>query len=177
MSPRAAHDAPFWCEENAWHFCADARLDGHACAVVVISNPDRCVALWHQRAASAPSRPVLWDYHVLVSSRDAEGAHWIWDLDTTLAFPCAASAWARATLRALPGVPAPRLRCIPAEFYRREFASDRRHMRAPDGTWLQPPPPWPAIGAGHRLDRLLSFDDDDFGPWLELDVLTARWRG
>lgn len=36
-------------------------------------------------------------------------------------------------------------RVIPAETYLAEFASDRRHMRRPDGTWIKPPPSYPPI--------------------------------
>lgn len=34
---------------------------------------------------------------------------------------------------------------ISAESYLNEFASDRRHMRRPDNSWIKPPPPYPPI--------------------------------
>ncbi|MBX7080338.1 MAG: hypothetical protein K1X88_14170 [Nannocystaceae bacterium] len=172
---RAEHDAPYWCEENAWHLCADARLASHRVDVIVVSNPARQVALFHQRAAPHPAAPVVWDYHVLLGSRDDQGRTWIWDLDTRLEFPADARAWLHATVRALPGVPAARFRAVPASQYRAHFGSDRSHMRGRDGAWLQPPPPWPPIGASHRLDALLAFDDDAFGPWLDDADALQRW--
>lgn len=36
-------------------------------------------------------------------------------------------------------------RVIPASEFIKEFASDRRHMRRPDGTWIKPPPNYPVI--------------------------------
>lgn len=36
-------------------------------------------------------------------------------------------------------------RVIPANEFLTEFASDRRHMKRPDGTWIKPPPNYPAI--------------------------------
>ena len=99
---RAEHDAPYWCEENAWHLCADARLASHRVDVIVVSNPARQVALFHQRAAPHPAAPVVWDYHVLLGSRDDQGRTWIWDLDTRLEFPADSRAWLHATVRALP---------------------------------------------------------------------------
>lgn len=175
MSGRAAHDAPYWCEENAWHLCAEPRV-GRDVAVVVISNPRRSVALWHQRAAAEPTAPVVWDYHVVVAGRDDDDAVRIWDLDTTLGFPSAAGEYLTRTFH--PSVPSPlqpRFRLIDRVRWRAEFASDRRHMRGADGRWHQPPPPWPPIGHGHNLDVVLDFDTSTFGPWLERDALP--WHG
>jgi len=135
-------------------------------AVVVIANRGHTVALWHQRAAEVAGEPVIWDYHVIVVSRDPSVAR-IWDLDTTLGFPMPAPAYLDQTFRG--GVRAalvPSFRVIEAADYRREFASDRGHMRDADGGWQQPPPPWPPIGRGHTLDALLDADDPRFGPWL-----------
>lgn len=173
MTARAEHDAPYWCEENAWHLCAEPRI-GAGALVVVIGNPWRTVALWHQRAASRPDAPVVWDYHVVVVSRDAR----VWDLDTRLEFPIVLDVYLGKTFRM--GVAArlqPRFRAIDAADYRSRFASDRRHMLDADGDWQRPPPPWPAIGEGHVLDALLDADDDAFGPWLDDRALRAQVSG
>lgn len=173
MNVRAEHDAPYWCEENAWHLCVEPRIGSDA-VVVVISNPWRTVALWHQRAASPLDAPVVWDYHVVVVSRDAR----VWDLDTRLEFPIAFDVYVGRTFRE--GVAArlqPRFRAIDAAVYRSSFASDRRHMRDEDGGWQRPPPPWPAIGDGHVLDALLEPDDESFGPWLDARTLRAQVSG
>lgn len=36
-------------------------------------------------------------------------------------------------------------RVIPASEFLKDFASDRRHMKRPDGTWIKPPPNYPPI--------------------------------
>lgn len=36
-------------------------------------------------------------------------------------------------------------RVVPAKQFLQSFASDRRHMKRPDGSWIKPPPPYPAI--------------------------------
>jgi hypothetical protein len=172
MNGRAEHDAPFWCEENAWHLCVEPRV-GEDASVVVITNAWRTVALWHQRAASRVDAPVVWDYHVIVVSRSAT----VWDLDTRLAFPVALDEYLRETFRSVAPRLRPRFRAIAAPVYRSRFASDRRHMRDAEGGWQQPPPPWPAIGDGHVLDALLDTDDDAFGPWLDDRALAAHVSG
>ena len=176
MSDRATHDAPYWCEENAWHLCVDPRIGANA-HVVIISNPTRTVALLHQRAT--PGVPVIWDYHVIVVAHDRIGAAQVWDLDSTLGFPLPLAAYASQTFpsgvakRLAPRF-APRFRIIAVADYRARFGSDRRHMRDGRGGWQQPPPPWPQIGSEHALDAILDFDDRDFGPWLELDSWLRR---
>lgn len=42
-------------------------------------------------------------------------------------------------------------RVITAESYLLEFASDRRHMRRPDGTWIKPPPPYAPIATSCKF--------------------------
>lgn len=36
-------------------------------------------------------------------------------------------------------------RVVPAKQFLQHFASDRRHMKRPDGSWIKPPPPYTAI--------------------------------
>lgn len=44
-----------------------------------------------QRSSTAPGVPVVWDYHVVALVQHKAGDGWvIYDLDTTLAFPCPA---------------------------------------------------------------------------------------
>lgn len=170
MTWRPDHDAPYWCEENAWHLCVEPRVGADA-RVVVISNRSRTVALWHQRAAPRDDLPVIWDYHVIVVGADLA----VWDLDTRLGFPVRGDEYITQTFRpeAPPGL-RPRVRIVAASEYRARFSSDRRHMRDAGGRWQQPPPPWPPIGSGHALDRLLDLDDPSFGPWLDVDSFLQR---
>ncbi|HET6582698.1 MAG TPA: hypothetical protein VFG69_04610 [Nannocystaceae bacterium] len=175
MIARADHDAPYWCEENVWHLCADPRVRDGVAEVAVVTNADRRVALLHQRASPRPDGLVVWDYHVLLCSQTDEG--WLaWDLDTTLGWPLAAGDYlARTFPPALDPSWQPSFRIVVRDAYVRDFASDRSHMRGPDGAWLQPPPPWPAIGRGHSLPRLLDLADASAGPWLDLGAVCRRW--
>lgn len=162
---------PYYCEENAWQLCADPRLVDAQVEVAIVTNTTRTVALWHQRAATQPGAPVVWDYHVLLFARDDRG--WsTWDLDTTLGLPVPARTWLDATF--LPVAPrlAPRFQLLAAPDYTTRFASDRSHMRGEHGEWLQPPPPWPTIGEGHTLPDLLALDR---GTWLTLADLRERF--
>ncbi|HET7838585.1 MAG TPA: hypothetical protein VFL04_02410, partial [Rectinemataceae bacterium] len=61
-------------------------------------------------------------------------------------------------------------RLMPSAFYLSELATDRSHMRRADGSWLAPPPPWDAPGAG-RPGNLLSWIDPRLGvPGRVLDL-------
>ena len=45
-------------------------------------------------------------------------------------------------------------RVIPAETYLEQFASDRRHMKRPDFSWIKPPPTYPAIQSMSKYYKL-----------------------
>ena len=67
---------------------------------------------------------------------------------------------------------APRFRVIEAEAFREGFASDRSHMRRPDGSDRSPPPPWPAIGGeGTNLWDHVDVSRDGPGRIARLDDL------
>ncbi|KAF5841706.1 N-terminal glutamine amidase-domain-containing protein, partial [Dunaliella salina] len=99
----------------------------------------------------------------------------VWDLDTTLPFPCEGTQYAKEALRAstllLPPDFARLYRVVPASLYLEHFCSDRSHMKtsraslgsdshstegvsesggccddkADGASWSSPPPPWPPI--------------------------------
>ncbi len=165
----------YYCEENAWHLCADPQLADARVEVAIVSNAERSVALWQQRAATRADAPVVWDYHVLLFAMTT--SEWrAWDLDTTLAFPIDAARYLAGTFRPVPPQLSPRFRVLAADEYRRVLASDRRHMRDDAGGWLQPPPPWPPIGDGHTLPELLDLERASPGEWLTLAELQRRYR-
>jgi hypothetical protein len=179
---------PFYCEENVWHLCAHPRVAQAERRVVFISNAERRVAMWGQRAAPTPTHGIAWDYHVVLLLRQS-GQRWqSWDLDAHNPGPRSATTWLRESFdpaELLPRRYAPRFRMIESADYRRHFRSDRRHMRLPDGTPLRPPPPWPAIMGeppacasvddGSNLDRFLDTQDPGFlGQLFDLDAL-RRW--
>ena len=139
---------PYYCEENVWHLAQRADVSTGARAVAIIANEHRTCALWRQRAAPQPDRPVIWDYHVILITTDAAGA-WVHDLDTTLGFPEPLDAYMQQTFvpdLAIDPALRPRFRLIDAEDYVAKFGSDRAHMLGPDGRYQAPPPSWPLIG-------------------------------
>ncbi len=176
MSADAPPYCPFYCEENVWQLCAHPRAAAAAeRRVLFISNPRRQVAMWGQRAAKDPSVPIAWDYHVVLLLRDAGGPWQVWDLDAVDPGPRPATAWLRASfdrVGLLPPRYEPRFRVVPCADYRRHFRSDRRHMRRPDGSARQPPPPWPEIlgeppacapdDGGSNLERFIDTEDPGF---------------
>jgi hypothetical protein len=136
---------PFWCEENIWHLAQNPATVADERFVLLITGAKAEVACWQQRSG-VDGVPVLWDYHVVLATRSERWQ--IWDLDGRLGFPVPAETWLGSTFPCPDLVPArfqPRFALIPAADYVQSFGSDRAHMRGPDGRWLQPPPPWPAI--------------------------------
>ncbi len=171
--------APRWCEENVWQLCQQPAPLGQDLYVLFVSNARRACAIWQQRAAKDPQLPVIWDYHVLaVASGDPPQA---WDPDCRLGLPLPLEIYLRESflpLRAAYAHLAPHFRLLPSRTYLREFSSDRSHMRAADGGWLAPPPPWPLIGAPavpSNLLRFIDMDDPFMGQRLDLDGLRARF--
>lgn len=165
---------PFYCEENVWHLCVEPQVDGEPRAALVISNATRTVAVAHQRAAASPELPVVWDYHVVLAARSVRG--WvIWDPDCTLGMPLPLERW-RLESFGSPGFPepyAPRFRVIEAGLYRRTLATDRSHMRDEAGHYRVPPPPWPPIGEGTNLMRLVDVDAPGVGEVVGLAELSS----
>lgn len=167
--------APYYCEENVWWLAQEPRFALQRAEVAFVSNATRTVRMHAQRAGDGA--PVVWDYHVVLAAwRDAEVE--VWDLDCALGMPLPARVWLDASFEPpAPRALAPRFRVMPSETFVRAFASDRRHMRRQDGSWLVPPPPWPVIGAGtHALERFVELSDPTLGELVDLDALRARWR-
>lgn len=167
---------PYYCEENAYHMCAHPALAGREPAALFIRGSDGPCAMWHQRVAEAPGEPVYWDYHVVVLTR---GPWQIWDPDSTLGCPQPAAEYLKASFRPelkLPPELRPRFRLVDAAELQRTFASDRAHMRGPDGTFTEPPPAWPPIGAPNTstLARYLALGDPIAGEELGLLALFRR---
>lgn len=165
--PPADYQA-FYCEENAWRLAARLAEAGAAPALVFISNALRQVVLFSQRAANAHGY-VVWDYHVVVLAHGQ-----VHDLDCTAGTPLPLAAWIAASFPHVGQAPAqydPLFRVVPWPVAQAEFSSDRRHMRGPDGAWLQPPPPWAPISrpeAPHRLPAFVDMGPD--GPGRVLDL-------
>ena len=169
---------PFYCEENAFHLCGHAALTARRRHAVVIGGAHEGFVMWHQRAARGRSAPIFWDYHVIVLAEDP----WeVWDLDTTLGLPLPAIDYLRSSFRAgLPAELAPIFRVVPADLFVATLASDRSHMRGPDGRFERPPPPWPTISAperGSNLRRFVDMSDGFVGEVASLEAMCAKVTG
>lgn len=151
MNRRPLPYTPLFCEENIWHLARALLDDGHPADrlwVLILSNPARQVALFRQRADDGDGF-VVWDYHVVLLARDAEGER-IYDFDTTLPFPVERRRYFAETFPATEEIPPPlraRVRRIPAAAYLHRLHSDRSHMvgAIPEEAF----PPWPAITPDH----------------------------
>jgi protein N-terminal glutamine amidohydrolase len=144
-------------------------------AALVISNVARTVAMACQRAAPSPERPVVWDYHVVLAAHGAEGFT-IWDLDSTLDMPVPLRTYLRASFAWPHGFAPPyeaRFRVVEASRYRDVLCTDRSHMLDASGRYRVPPPPWPPIGSGTNLMRLVDIGDPIVGEVVELAALPA----
>jgi hypothetical protein len=85
---------PCYCEENVWRL-AYRKLQSNDAGtndyfVVFITNPLQCVPMYHQLAVTDPTKPIYWDYHVILISRSREdgSSAEVFDLDSHLPFPC-----------------------------------------------------------------------------------------
>jgi hypothetical protein len=164
---------PFYCEENVYHLCVDPCVRGEPRAVVWLTNRAQELGMAWQKAASSEDEIVVWDYHVMLLSRQKQ--RWrVWDPDSRLRFGLGLTRYLEATFPSqLPARLAPCFRLVPAPEYRIEFASDRRHMRHPSGGWRHPPPPWPKIGQGHTLPRFLALGGERPGVVTDLGGLKS----
>ena len=163
---------PFYCEENVWWLCNEAMPSAATAYAVFVVNAFGHCPFAGQRAVPE-GRLVWWDYHVVVLDADNR----IWDLDTRLGLPLPARDWLAGSFPFLDRLPAelmPRFRLIPCADYHRDFASDRSHMREPDGGWHHPPPPWPPIGDGMNLHRYCSAINAEPGELLDSRSLRRR---
>lgn len=186
---------PFYCEENIWKLCEHGVNAGSQ--VIFISNLNREALLFEQRGGDPIHGMVAWDYHVILAEPLSSAARehgmsgnsygrpqdatklatWsIRDFDTRLGNPCLWTTYRDQTFRKLPVDFAPwtpMFRPVPAELYHQRFASDRSHMRNPDGSWIRPPPSWPMIGEGSNLMSLIDFRDNSWGEVVELNELLS----
>uniref|UniRef100_A0A674MMK2 Protein N-terminal glutamine amidohydrolase n=1 Tax=Takifugu rubripes TaxID=31033 RepID=A0A674MMK2_TAKRU len=117
------------------------------------------VPLWKQKSGCG-DQPVIWDYHVILLQASLESDTQVYDLDSELSFPCSLELYASQALRSdhsLRPMYHRKFRVIPAEIFLMNFASDRSHMRNPDGTWKMPPPPYPPIRTAESQMNLETF--------------------
>lgn len=123
----------------------------------------------------------VWDYHVILIYHRRQA--WVYDLDTTLAFPTQFNDYFDLALRdnslLLPKYHR-MYRVISSGHFLDTFASDRSHMIRKDGSWSMPPPQYDCIRTeecAHNLDRFISMENDDpmFGEVLDSEQFKNRF--
>ena len=172
--------AAYYCEENIWHLCQEPRFEGVEGVVVVISNPWRSCALWHQRAASGPEVPVVWDYHVVMIA-EADRGWEVWDMDTLLGMPVPFERWFEGTFLGVGALRArfrSSFRVVEASEYVRTLSTDRGHMVGEGGRYMQAPPEWARIVQGPvNLMRFVDVGAGFVGEVLEEAPFFERFSG
>ncbi|XP_035537187.1 protein N-terminal glutamine amidohydrolase [Morone saxatilis] len=141
------------------------------------------VPLWKQKSGRG-DQPVIWDYHVVLLQVGLQSDSLVYDLDSELPFPCSLQLYADQALRSDRNIrPANhrKLRVVPADSFLLNFASDRSHMRNPDGTWKMPPPLYPPIHTAEcqmNLNDFISMDPTvGWGAVFSLDHFLQRYLG
>ncbi|XP_012673954.1 protein N-terminal glutamine amidohydrolase isoform X2 [Clupea harengus] len=155
-----------YCEENIWKLCEYIKAQPQHCIqdvyAVFISNERRMVPLWKQKSCRR-DQPVVWDYHVILLHTGNRESY-VYDLDTTLPFPCPLSLYEKEAFRSDHGLKESywrKLRVIPAETFLSSFASDRSHMKDEVGHWRMLPPSYPCLETAEskmNLDSFISMD-------------------
>ncbi|XP_073678008.1 protein N-terminal glutamine amidohydrolase [Garra rufa] len=156
-----------YCEENVWKLCEHVKDQG-TCSLdevyaVFISNDRKMIPIWKQKS-SRGDEPVIWDYHVILLHVNKQGQNYIYDLDTTLPFPCLLDVYSKEAFRSDEDLKPSfwrKLRVIPGDTYLKKFASDRSHMKDADGNWRMPPPPYPCLETSEskmNLDDFICMD-------------------
>ncbi|KAI8367900.1 N-terminal glutamine amidase-domain-containing protein [Choanephora cucurbitarum] len=160
-----------YCEENIYKLCEEIQTKRPDLLeyfhVVFISNKNRMVPLWQQRAGREEDHMVVWDYHVVLYFEKEGEKALVYDFDTLLPFPTPADVYATNTFK-------PHLvfndryhhafRLIPAKVYLESFQSDRSHMLKEDGCYIAQPPSYPIISKGqHNLDEFISMESCLYG--------------
>ncbi|XP_024980722.1 protein N-terminal glutamine amidohydrolase isoform X2 [Cynara cardunculus var. scolymus] len=147
---------PSYCEENVYllckKLCADGVADVSDLFVVFISNENKHIPLWHQKASHRADGIIIWDYHVICIQRRKEGkaVDLVWDLDSSLPFPSTLPSYVSESIR-------------PSFELFSEF--QRRHMKDSEGNWTSPPPEYQVLvaedGTVHNLNEYINMSTKD----------------
>lgn len=146
----------YYCEENILRALRRREFVEAATWAVIVSNANRDVIMMRQRSGRPVDGLVHWDYHVFAVYADPVMGRMALDPDSDLPFPCPLQRYLRDSFPDdVQRHVAPRFRVLRGSDYARDLVSDRSHMRRPDGSWVAPPPSWPAPGAGTGLPSVL----------------------
>ena len=163
----ACQYASCYCEENVYKLIKNLNSKSpdvlSNAYVVFISNENRCVPLWNQRAGREEDGLTLWDYHVILLYKGVDlQSTLVYDLDTRLPFPVELPLYLVKAICNDDGLEENfhrKFRVIPGAEYLCNLSSDRRHMKSDDG-WMQLPPSWSCIqgkeNISHNLDTFIS---------------------
>ncbi|XP_054878491.1 protein N-terminal glutamine amidohydrolase-like isoform X2 [Poeciliopsis prolifica] len=176
-----------YCEENVWKLCEFVQKEKTApldqIFVVFISNEKRMIPLWKQKSGHGDQH-VIWDYHVILLQVRPQSDSLVYDLDSVLSFPCSLQLYGAMAFQSDRHIRPEyhrKLRVIPADSFLLNFASDRSHMRNPDGTWKMPPPPYAPIQTAEsqmNLDDFISMSPaDGWGTVYSLDHFLLTYTG
>ena len=161
-----------YCEENVYLLCdrfINCKTDDGPteCWALWISNPSKSVAVWHQKGRGDEGLAV-WDYHVILLVVFGSGIskqYFVYDLDTTLPFPCKFQEYLQRAFRPEEDIN-PRYRAwfrlVNAREYISSFSSDRSHMLNPSapGGYSAQPPTYPCIlKAEIAKNNVMNFAD------------------
>ncbi|OON14743.1 hypothetical protein X801_09468, partial [Opisthorchis viverrini] len=159
---------PNYCEENVYLLLEKLmkQSDSGEFHVVFVSNSNASVALFGQRKGDPfHNYVIVWDYHVFLI-HSVHDEHWVYDFDAILEFPSSFADYCVHGLlenKKLPECLRRQYRVVPGSKYLAYFASDRRHMRRPDGEWIAPPPSYDCIRGSqadspHTLPHYLNMN-------------------
>ena len=152
----------YFCEENVWRLLSRPEYMATASWAVIVSNVLRDVVLMRQVSGRPLDGLIHWDYHVFAVVTDPIAGRLALDFDSELPFPSPLSSYLEDTFpRDVQRAYEPRFRVIRGGEYVSCLVSDRSHMRKADGSWVSPPPPWAAPGAG-------SEKSSDFMKWTDM---------
>ncbi|CAN6328420.1 unnamed protein product [Urochloa humidicola] len=168
---------PFYCEENIYMLCKELIRIGVAdpmgtdLYVVFISNEEKKVPLWHQKASNSDEGFICWDYHVIciqAKRNKGEFLDLVWDLDSDLPFPSPFTQYVSDAIRPLAfgdSIYRRLFRVVHAPLFLQSFASDRSHMKNPAGNWIQLPPKYDPImaadGTTNNLNEYIAMSVED----------------
>lgn len=171
----------FYCEENIWKLCQEPEFLGKSAFVAFVSNPQKSCAIWHQKAASSAIVPVVFDYHVILLSKDEEQGWLVWDFDTTLDFPVKAETYFHDSFSIGYIVPEEfqsLFRLLTPQEYIHHLSTDCSHMKDEEGKWLQPPPDWESpfqSESGMNLFQFVQMEEDFIGEVLDLKMVCEQF--
>ncbi|XP_062579206.1 protein N-terminal glutamine amidohydrolase-like [Saccostrea cucullata] len=175
-----------YCEENVWCLCDKIQKEYpdkiEKCYCIFISNKKRAIPFWRQRASKREDGQVFWDYHVIFIYQPSGSSAMVYDLDTTLTFPCDFRRYYEESIkddRRFKPEYQRLFRVIPAAEFLQTFASDRSHMLTQDGQWMSPPPVYLPIKTeecSNNIQEFISMEKEiNHGVVLSLQELLERF--